>query len=89
MKGHHAERGGQDNEYTFFPNCLVAPEGKNQRHSMERPVQSEGNGKIAGEMQLAHDAYQQAENLRIARFDQEFNARQATAQAELILGLPQ
>jgi outer membrane protein TolC len=35
------------------------------------------------------DAYQQAENLRIARFDQEFNARQATAQAELILGLPQ
>src|ERR1700722_4799947 len=27
---------------------------------MQRSVQREGNGKIAGEMQLAHDAYQQA-----------------------------
>jgi len=32
-------------------------------------------------------AYQQAENIRIARFDQEFNARQAVAQARLVLGL--
>ncbi len=32
-------------------------------------------------------AYQQAENLRVARFDQQFNARQAAAQARLILGL--
>jgi outer membrane protein TolC len=35
------------------------------------------------------DAYQQAENLRMARFDQEFGARQASAQAQLILGLAQ
>jgi len=33
------------------------------------------------------DAYGQAENLRVARFDQEFAARQATAQAQLLLGL--
>jgi len=33
------------------------------------------------------DAYQQAENLRLARFDQEFAARQSAAQARLILGL--
>jgi outer membrane protein len=35
------------------------------------------------------NAYQQAENLRIAQLDQEFNARQATAQARMILGLLQ
>jgi outer membrane protein TolC len=35
----------------------------------------------------ATDAYQQAENLRLARFDQEFAARQAAAQARLLLGL--
>jgi len=35
------------------------------------------------------DAYQQAETLRLARLDQEFGARQASAQAQLILGLPQ
>jgi outer membrane protein len=35
------------------------------------------------------NAYQQAENLRIARFDQEFNAHQAAAQARMILGLSQ
>src|ERR1700733_10274194 len=28
---------------------------------MQRSVEREGNGKIAGEMQLAHDAYQHAE----------------------------
>jgi outer membrane protein len=33
------------------------------------------------------DAYQQAENLRIARFEQEFAARQAAAQSALILGI--
>jgi outer membrane protein len=33
------------------------------------------------------NAYQQAENLRVARFDQEFNARQAAAQARMLLGL--
>ena len=33
------------------------------------------------------DAYQQAQSLRLARFDQEFNARQATAQAALLLGI--
>lgn len=33
------------------------------------------------------DAYQQAENLRMARFDQEFAARQAAARAKLLLGL--
>lgn len=33
------------------------------------------------------NAYQQAENLHVARFDQELNARQAAAQARLILGL--
>jgi outer membrane protein len=32
-------------------------------------------------------AYQQAESLRTARFDQTFNARQAAAQARMILGL--
>jgi outer membrane protein TolC len=32
-------------------------------------------------------AYQQRENLRTARFDQTFNARQAAAQARMILGL--
>jgi outer membrane protein TolC len=32
-------------------------------------------------------AYQQAENLRVARYDQEFNANQAAAQARMILGL--
>ena len=35
------------------------------------------------------NAYQQAENLRIVRYDQEFNARQAAAQARMILGLGQ
>jgi outer membrane protein len=35
------------------------------------------------------NAYQQAENLRIARYDQQFNARQAAAQARMILGLLQ
>jgi outer membrane protein TolC len=35
----------------------------------------------------ATDAYQQAESLRLARFDQEFAARQAAAQARLLLGL--
>ena len=35
------------------------------------------------------NAYQQAENLRVASFDQEFNARQAAAQGRLILGLLQ
>ena len=35
------------------------------------------------------NAYQQAENLRVARYDQEFNARQAAAQARMILGLLQ
>src|SRR6266851_968224 len=35
------------------------------------------------------NAYQQAETLRVARFDQEFNARQAAAQARMILGLLQ
>jgi outer membrane protein TolC len=35
------------------------------------------------------NAYQQAENLRLARYDQEFNARQATAQMRMILGLLQ
>jgi outer membrane protein len=34
-------------------------------------------------------AYQQAENLRLAIYDQEFAARQATAQVEAILGLGQ
>jgi outer membrane protein TolC len=34
-------------------------------------------------------AYQQARSLRVARFDQEFNARQATAQAQLLLGQSQ
>jgi outer membrane protein TolC len=33
------------------------------------------------------DAYQQAQNLRIARLDEEFAARQAAAQSALILGL--
>ena len=33
------------------------------------------------------DAYRQAENLRLLRFDQDFVARQATAQAKLLLGL--
>jgi outer membrane protein len=32
-------------------------------------------------------AYQQAETLRVARFDQQFNARQAASQARMILGL--
>ncbi|MBV8770849.1 MAG: TolC family protein, partial [Deltaproteobacteria bacterium] len=32
------------------------------------------------------NAYQQAENLRVTRFDQEFNARQAAAQVRLLLG---
>ena len=35
------------------------------------------------------DAYQQAENLRAARLDNEFAARQAAAQAALILGVEQ
>jgi outer membrane protein len=35
------------------------------------------------------NAYQQAENLRVAFFDQEFNARQAAAQGRLLLGLMQ
>jgi outer membrane protein TolC len=35
------------------------------------------------------NAYQQAENLRIARYDQEFNASRAAAQARMILGLLQ
>jgi outer membrane protein TolC len=35
----------------------------------------------------ATDAYQQAENLRLMRFEQEFAARRATAQARLLLGL--
>ena len=35
------------------------------------------------------NAYQQAENLRLAHYDQEFNARQAAAQARMILGLLQ
>lgn len=34
------------------------------------------------------DAYEQTENLRLARFDQEFAAQQANAQAALLLGLP-
>jgi outer membrane protein TolC len=33
------------------------------------------------------DAYQQAQTLRFARFDQEFAARQASAQAALVLGI--
>lgn len=33
------------------------------------------------------DAYGQAENLRVARFDQDFAARQAAAQGRLLLGL--
>jgi outer membrane protein TolC len=33
------------------------------------------------------DAYQQAQTLRVARFDQEFAARQAAAQAALVLGI--
>ena len=33
------------------------------------------------------DAYQQAENLRLTRIDQEFAARQASAQAALVLGI--
>lgn len=33
------------------------------------------------------DAFQQAETLRLMRFDQEFAARQASAQAALILGV--
>jgi len=33
------------------------------------------------------DAYRQAESLRLAHFDQEFAARQAAAQAKLLLGL--
>jgi outer membrane protein TolC len=33
------------------------------------------------------DAYQQAQTLRLARFDQEFAARQAAAQAALVLGI--
>jgi hypothetical protein len=32
-------------------------------------------------------AYQQAETLRAAQFDQEFNARQAAAQARMLIGL--
>jgi len=35
------------------------------------------------------NAYQQAENLRLVRYDQEFNGRQAAAQARMILGLLQ
>ena len=35
------------------------------------------------------NAYEQVENLQIAYFDQEFNARQASAQARMILGLLQ
>jgi outer membrane protein TolC len=35
------------------------------------------------------NAYQQAENLRIARYDQEFSARQAAAEARMVLGLLQ
>ncbi|HKV56477.1 MAG TPA: TolC family protein [Candidatus Binataceae bacterium] len=35
------------------------------------------------------DAYEQAENLRVERFAQEFNARQSAAQAKLILGIVQ
>jgi outer membrane protein TolC len=35
------------------------------------------------------NAYQQAETLRLTRYDQEFNARQAAAQARMILGLLQ
>lgn len=34
------------------------------------------------------DAYQQAQTLRLARFDAQFAARQASAQAALIMGLP-
>jgi hypothetical protein len=33
------------------------------------------------------DAYQQAETLQLTRLDQEFVARQASAQAALILGI--
>lgn len=33
------------------------------------------------------DAYQQAQTLRLARFDHEFDARQAAAQAALVLGI--
>jgi outer membrane protein TolC len=33
------------------------------------------------------DAYQQAQTLRLARYDQEFAARQAAAQAALVLGI--
>lgn len=35
------------------------------------------------------DAYQQAEQLRLARFDQEFAARQAAAEARLLIGADQ
>jgi outer membrane protein TolC len=35
------------------------------------------------------DAYQQAEQLRLARFDQEFAARQAAAEGALLLGVDQ
>ncbi len=35
------------------------------------------------------NAYQQAENLRLMRFEQEFNARAAAAQVRLLLGLSQ
>jgi hypothetical protein len=32
------------------------------------------------------DAYQQAEQLRLLRFDQEFNAREAVAETSLLFG---
>jgi hypothetical protein len=35
------------------------------------------------------DAYQQAEQLRLGRFDQEFAVRQAAAEGALILGVNQ
>ena len=35
------------------------------------------------------DAYQQAESLRLARYDQQFNAHQATAQVRMTIGLLQ
>jgi outer membrane protein len=44
-----------------------------------------GGGNVT--MLEVSNAYQQAENLQVARFDQQFNARQATAQVRLILGL--
>jgi multidrug efflux system outer membrane protein len=46
-----------------------------------------GGGNVA--LLEVTDAYQVAENLRLARFDQEFAARQAVAQAQLALGFAQ